>query len=93
MVARRRSDGVLEVAPAGRLRRAATLAVFTLLGLPAAGMVLVALVAVLPVLALVLPAAVLVTMAGLAWRALEARLAAARRPDARVVGLDRARST
>jgi hypothetical protein len=93
MVMRRRSDGLLEVAPAGRRRRAAKLAAFTLLGLPAALMVLVALVAVLPVLALVIPVALLVTTAGLAGRALEARLAGARRPVARVLGIDRSRAS
>jgi hypothetical protein len=91
MIARRRPDGLLEVAPVGRLRRVATRAAFALLGLPAALMVLLALVAVLPLLAFVIPVAALVTVSGLGWLALEARLASARRPVARVLGLRRSR--
>ncbi len=80
----KRADGLYEVAPPGRLRHGAVTLAFTLLGLPAVLMLLLALMTVLAALTLAVPPAAVAAACGALWWRYEHRGSVARRARARL---------
>ncbi len=85
---RQRADGLREIVRADRLRRLALWVGFVSLGIPAALVLLFAMVAVLPVVVLVAPVGVLMSATACIWVIHEQRSAGARQEGARIVPLD-----